>query len=115
MKTILIVEDDPQYQALLSQKLTQQGYDVIVANNGKEGLDILMNRDVQLILLDIMMPEIDGISFLYHLHYSLMKKIPVIVLTNLEKAAYQPEVKDFLLKSNTSLDELATKVKTYAL
>lgn len=115
MKTILIVEDDPQYQQLLSEKLKLEGYSVLLARNGKEGLDILMKQDVHLILLDIMMPEIDGISFLYHLHYSLMKKIPVIVLTNLEKAAYQPEVKDFLLKSDTSLEELANKVKTYAL
>lgn len=114
MKTILIVEDDKQYQNLLKEKLTQEGFSVITADNGKQGLDYLLYHDADLILLDVLMPDIDGITFLYNLHFSLMKKIPVIVLTNLEKATYLPEVRDFLLKANTSLADVVTKVKTYA-
>lgn len=113
MKKILLIEDDPQYRQLVKERLLKEGYTVKEAGNGREGLDFLMKEDVDLIILDLIMPQIDGVTFLHHLHNSLMKKIPVILLTNLDHAAYQPEIQEFLLKANVSLDDVVHTVNKY--
>lgn len=112
-KKILIVDDEPSFCRILEKKLTGEGYQVLIAENGRIALDILSRTDVDLILLDLIMPEVDGITFVYNLKHSLMKNIPIIILTNLDQASHQPEIKDFLLKTNTSLEDIVKKVKQY--
>ena len=80
MKTILIVDDEPNIRFLFKDELSKQGYSIIEANNGLVALKQLEKNDVDLIILDIMMPQMDGLDFLTKLRQS-DKKIPVILCT----------------------------------
>jgi len=113
MKTILIVEDDKQYRELLQKSLIEEGYTVLTAENGKTAIDTVTAKPVDLILLDLRMPGVDGISFYYKLTNVLKKHIPIIVLTNVSNAAaYGKDIKDVLIKANVSLDDVLKKVKS---
>ncbi len=112
MNKILLVEDEKEYRDILSKKLETSGYSVMTAQNGQYALNILKNNQVDLIILDLFMPVMDGLTFYYHLKHTLNKIIPVIILTNLTETAYPSEVKDFIVKANTSLDEVVGKIRT---
>lgn len=115
MKKILVIEDNVSYQNLLKKSLELANFDVIIAGNGKIALDLLTREKIDLIILDLIMPEMDGISFYYQLKNTLKKRIPIIVLTNVaETAAYGSDIKDVLIKSNVSIDEVVNKVKNLA-
>ncbi len=114
MKTLLVVEDTKEYRELLQERLTKEGYTVLAAANGKEGLEIVLKDNVDLILLDLLMPQIDGVDFYYRMTHVLKKHIPIIVLTNLTTATgYGGDVKEVLIKAEVSLDEVTQKVKAY--
>lgn len=113
-RTILIVEDDQMLRESLKIKLEKEGFDVLTANNGKEGLSFSKTHPIDLILLDIMMPELDGVEMMYYLRKDVSKDIPVIILTNLEKVAYPKGIAQVLIKSNTSLEEVVNKVKEHS-
>jgi DNA-binding response OmpR family regulator len=116
-KIILIVEDEKPLSGVLANKLMKEGYDVVEAANGAEGLAKIKKEKPNLILLDIIMPKMDGMTMLKKLRdTSVGKNIPVIILTNLsdiDKAdeAVKANVKDYLIKSDWSLDDLVKKVK----
>jgi len=78
-KTILVVDDEKRLVSLVGQYLLQDGYRVITANNGKEALDIVRRDPPDLIVLDLMMPEMDGYNFM-RLHRA-EKNTPIILLT----------------------------------
>lgn len=112
MKTILIVEDNKKYRDLLEEALLDEKLNVITAENGKEALAHVEKEKIDLVLLDILMPEMDGIDFYYQLKNKLKKHISIIVLTNLtDTTAYDGDIKEVLIKSNVSLDEVIAKVK----
>lgn len=111
MKKILIVEDEKQYRDILSKKLSSEELEVFTAEDGEKALEIIRNQQIDLILLDLIMPKMDGIEFIHHLR-SLMKNIPIIILSNLSQATYQSNIRDYLIKANTSLDEVIAKVKS---
>lgn len=114
MKTILVVEDNKDYQDLLVRRLTKEGYTTTTADNGEKAEEILKKAKIDLILLDLLMPEEDGVSFYYKLTHILKKDIPVIVLTNVTDAAgFGKDVKDVLIKANVSMDEVVEKVGQY--
>ena len=77
---ILIVDDDKSLQEFLEIFLTKEGFEVAVAEDGEEALDYLSHHDVDLILADIRMPRLDGISFLKALRKKGLE-IPVIMIT----------------------------------
>ena len=79
MKTILVVDDKANVRQLLREYLEEQGYQIFLANNGREGLFAARHEKPDLILLDIMMPEMDGYQFLST--YRRESDTPVIVLT----------------------------------
>lgn len=62
--TILIVDDVEENRDILSRRLSKDGFKVELARNGQEGMEVLRNSIIDLVLLDIMMPEVDGISML---------------------------------------------------
>ena len=64
MPSILLVDDDPNFTELLSRFLQEQGYNLYTAANGWEALLVLDQQAIDLILLDVMMPGMDGITFL---------------------------------------------------
>ena len=78
-KYILIVDDDENIRNLLSIYLENEGFNTIKAENAKEALEILAEKEIELILLDIMMPKIDGLTVLENIR--TVSDIPIILLT----------------------------------
>ncbi len=83
MKTILVVDDKANVRQLLREYLEEQGYKVFLATNGREGLFAARHEKPDLILLDIMMPEMDGFQFMST--YRRESDTPIIVLTAKEE------------------------------
>ena len=110
-KRILIVEDEKEYRDILTEILQEEGFTVFQAENGQIALNLLLNKQVDLILLDMLMPQMDGITFFNHLKKTLNRNTPVIILTNFTEAAHPAGVTDVVIKANTSLDEVLRKVK----
>lgn len=108
---ILIVEDEKDYRDILAEVLQTEGFTVLKAENGQLALNLMENTDVDLILLDMLMPQMDGTTFFYHLKNTLKKDIPVIILTNFTEMAYPQGVTDFVVKANASLDVIVEKIK----
>ncbi|MDE2291161.1 MAG: response regulator transcription factor [Elusimicrobia bacterium] len=79
-KRILVADDDPDLLELLKMDLSFQGYDVVVATNGKEALDMATAQRVDLVLLDVMMPYIDGYHVASELSSKMGKNVPKIVI-----------------------------------
>ena len=78
-KTILIVEDEKVLRESLAGLLEEEGYDVVQAPNGKEAYDLVVQRPVDLVLSDVRMPEMDGLTLLGHLK-QLAPETPVIMI-----------------------------------
>lgn len=108
---ILIVEDEKDYRDVLAERLQEEGFSVLKAENGQLALNLMKNTDIDLILLDMLMPQMDGTTFFYHLKNTLKRNTPVIILTNFTEMAYPAGVADFVVKANASLDEVVEKVK----
>jgi CheY-like chemotaxis protein len=85
MAKILIVEDDEILIKMYQKKLANKAYDVVLAKDGSEGLKTALSEKPDLILLDIKMPNMDGLQMLKLLRKNEWgKEVPVIILTNLE-------------------------------
>ncbi len=113
MARVLIVDDNKEFRQTLADKLKESGYEVAEAENGVQALDAVAKQEIDLILLDILMPEMSGTHFAYELKNKLNKDIPIIVLTNVEEGAYQEYIKEYLVKANTSLDKIVETIKKY--
>jgi DNA-binding response OmpR family regulator len=117
-QTVLIVEDEIALLEVLSDKLKNNGFGVLIAKNGEEGLKLIEHQKPDLVLLDILMPRMDGVTMLRHLRDEMKNKVPVIVLTNLGSTDNAREAKelgadDFLIKADHSLDEVVSKVRSH--
>ncbi|QQG41470.1 MAG: response regulator [Candidatus Woesebacteria bacterium] len=117
MKKILIVEDEPSFLNLLHKELTSKGYTVVDAKDGKEGYDTAVLVKPDLILLDILMPGVDGLTMLELLRKSKEgKDMKVIILTNLEldnnvmKRALDAKPLYYFVKSDIALSALIEKI-----
>jgi DNA-binding response OmpR family regulator len=117
MKTILFIEDEPALQKTLGDTLRQGGYNVISALDGKSGLDLAKSKKPDLILLDLILPRLNGFDVLRSLKSDIStKNIPVIILTNLENIedvdkAVELGAKAYLVKAQYSLQEVFKKIK----
>lgn len=81
-KTILCIEDEPQMIDLIRLILETEGYVVLGARGGQEGLDLMRTEKPDMILLDLMMPEMDGGDVFHHMKEEVeLRDIPVIVVT----------------------------------
>jgi len=79
MTKILVADDEMLYQHLLRVNLEKEGYEVIAASNGEEALDLVTSRHPDLVVLDIMMPRLDGISTCERIRQ--FSNVPIIMLT----------------------------------
>ncbi|MBD3344732.1 MAG: response regulator [Chitinivibrionales bacterium] len=79
---ILIVDDHEEIRQMLREMLQENGYHVFVAENGKQAIDLLGVNKIDLIISDILMPEIEGVEFILRLRQS---KIPVIAISGLRR------------------------------
>jgi DNA-binding response OmpR family regulator len=117
MSSLLIIEDDKTIVSAYKTVLSQEGYTIFASTSGREGLTLLSKEHIDLILLDIMLPDgMNGFDILMQLKQSdKTKNIPVIVMTNLEsekKTALDYGAIDYILKANTDMRQLVEKVKT---
>ena len=78
---ILLIDDDSFIISMLTFILTKAGYDITAAQNGVEAIAILSGQSADLIIMDLMMPEMDGFSFLHWLRTEANSSVPTIVLT----------------------------------
>lgn len=119
MRTILIIDDEPMVREPLAAVLRSAGYNTMVARNGLSARDIVANSKPDLIILDLAMPELDGLSFLKELRCDPeFAHLPVIILTASTSRldvvdAARLGVKEFMSKSEFSLSNLMTRIATY--
>jgi DNA-binding response OmpR family regulator len=115
MKKILTIDDDKTLQNVFLVKLQNEGYEVIQAFSGEEGLRMAKNTKPEIILLDIMMPGMDGEDVLKKIKMDPeIQNIPVIMLSNLETEVMntlQSGAVWYFIKSNTPLSELVSKIE----
>jgi DNA-binding response OmpR family regulator len=111
---ILIVEDDRPMAKALELKFKKSGFEVEVASNGKQALDFLSKGSFSLVLLDLIMPEMDGFQVLEEIKKKKLK-VKVIVTSNLSqeedfKRAKDLGAIDYLVKSDVTIKEIVDKV-----
>jgi DNA-binding response OmpR family regulator len=115
--TVLIVEDEKSLREALAKKFTHEGFGVLTAENGEKGYALAVENRPAVILLDIVMPKMDGIAVVQKLRIeSTTKDIPIILLTNLSEnekiaEAVQFGVFDYLIKSDWKIEDVVAKVK----
>ncbi|MBI5466084.1 MAG: response regulator [Candidatus Kerfeldbacteria bacterium] len=118
MPKVLIVEDDQMLGDMYSSKFQADGFTVLRASDGAEGLKLAQAERPDAILLDVIMPKLDGFATLQQLKADkALAKIPVIMLTNLGqdediKKGKELGAADYFVKANQTPSEIVTKVKT---
>ena len=82
-KHVLIIDDESDFVAIIKERLEFEGYEVTSAQNGKVGLEMMHQMDVDIVLLDIMMPEMNGFEVLAKIREegAMLAKPPIIILT----------------------------------
>lgn len=87
--TIFIMDDDLALQTVLEFALRDAGYDVVLANDGQEGLEQLETLSPNLVISDVMMPNMDGVEAFQHIKERLQDNgIPIIIMTALNRKAW---------------------------
>jgi CheY-like chemotaxis protein len=117
-KTILIIEDEKSLRGAMVDILSAKGFLVIEARNGREGVEMAVIKKPDLIVLDLIMPEMDGMTALKKIREGAWgKKVPIIILTNLS-ATNEQSVTDavahklthYLIKSDWRLHDIVKKI-----
>jgi DNA-binding response OmpR family regulator len=115
---ILVVEDDDVTQKLVKRFLERSGYEVSVADNGWDGLNLAIGNRPHLVLLDMMMPQMDGFGFLRALRSSAAAGLPVIVTSALADPSRQAQAlelgaREYLVKTKFSLSDLTDAIRRH--
>lgn len=119
-KTLLIIDDDASLRLNLSVYFKGKGYRVLEADNGKDGLALMISENPNAILLDIVMPEMSGIEVIKEVIKSNQKMIPLITLmTNSADMNFLSEAVDlgvlkYVLKGDISLEDIFHTIDVYA-
>lgn len=118
MSKILIVEDETPLRTALVDTLLNEGYEVLEAKDGQEGLGAALENKPDILLLDLLMPKMSGLEVMEKLRADAWgKKVPIIVLTNRvpddkimgDVIKYEPAF--YLVKATLNLDDVVAKVK----
>lgn len=120
MHTVLLVEDDKMMRDVLASRLKSEGFNIIEAGDGEEGLKIALSDHPDLVLLDNKMPNMSGFAMLKRLreYDNWGGSVPVIFFSNVEPASrderedlesIQPT--DYLIKSDTDLGDIVKRIK----
>lgn len=114
MINVLICEDDKNIRKLIEIRLTQNGFNVFSASDGKEGLDIFENKHVDIIVVDAMMPKMDGFELISEIR-KINVNIPAIMVTargNMEDKThgFMAGIDDYMVKP-IEFDELLLRMK----
>jgi DNA-binding response OmpR family regulator len=114
---ILIVEDEGPLADVLKDRFENEGFDVLTARDGAQGLMLAIDKQPAVILLDIIMPKVDGLTMLKNLRaHETGKNIRVIVMTNVNDSKEVHEAlangaRDFLVKSDWVISDLVESVR----
>jgi two-component system alkaline phosphatase synthesis response regulator PhoP len=117
MTKILVVEDEDSLAKVLTEQFEGEGFSVVTAKNGEEGLSLALKEKPDIMLVDLIMPRMDGMTMLKQLKATEEgKKIPAVILTNLNDVNSTAEalgmgVYDYLVKTDWELPELVKFVK----
>ncbi|MDF1498106.1 MAG: response regulator [Patescibacteria group bacterium] len=120
-KKILIIEDEEILGTLLKEKISERGYDVLLAIDGEEGLALMKSDKPDLLLLDIVMPKIDGFGVMEEMNKTKdlnLNKIPVVIISNSGQPVEIDKVlkfgvKDYLIKTQFNPEEVIEKIEKY--
>lgn len=118
-KIILVTEDESPMLRVLTDALSECGFDTLQARDGQEGLTLALEKHPDLILLDILMPKMDGLTMLHKLREDMWgKKVPVVILTNVSsdtdqviQSIVENQPSYYFVKSDVKLDEIVNKIK----
>lgn len=120
MKKILLVEDDELVRDLYQEILEQEGFQVTTAHDGQKAFDLMSEGGFDLVLLDVMLPKLDGIQILERLNKQklLKKNKKIVLLTNLSEEAVLKKKKrihadGYIIKSSVDPGELLAKIKGF--
>ena len=114
---LLVVEDEVMLAQMYSSKLRKEGFEVDIAHNGREGIAKMRAEHPSLVLMDLLMPDTDGIQALRQAKADASTKdIPVVVLTNMADTNYAKEAveegaTDYIIKTESTPAEVVDKVK----
>ena len=114
-----MIEDDPVLQRMYISKLTEGGYEVDLARDGSEGVYKALNTNPDLVLLDLMLPKVNGLQILAEIRKNpKTQKTPVIIMSNLGQAedatkALQLGADDYIVKLNTPPSTVIKKVQAH--
>jgi CheY-like chemotaxis protein len=117
MNTILVIDDSAFWRDLASDALRQKGHTVITAEDGFGGLESLQKNGADLVIVDMEMPNMEGLEFLEHVHRTPQwKDLPIIMLSgdmHIEQVvrARQLGATDYLIKTRFSLSDLLERVE----
>lgn len=114
-KKILIVEDDEDFIYILEKKFTAEGFSIFTAKDGQEGIAVAEKEKPDLILSDMLMPKMDGITMAKKIRES-NATVPIIFLTNMKDTDYTNNIQksdnfDYLIKSNVRINDIINKTK----
>jgi len=114
-KKILIVEDDPNFVSILKEEFSREGFTVLVAQDGKEGVRTSESEKPDLLVTDILLPMLNGIDMAKQIR-GKGSEPPVIFLTNVKDSGYSNTIKkikkaDYLVKSDVKLAEIVSAAK----
>lgn len=118
-KSVLIAEDEPSLLSALTEKFSRGGFTVHQAKNGKKALSLALSKHPDIILLDLLMPVMDGMTMMRELRTqgTYGKSVPVIILTNIApndqimRGVVEDEPAFYLLKTDWTIDDVVTKVQ----
>lgn len=114
---ILVAEDDFMISSMYKTKLEQDGFECFMADDGAVALEIFDKNNPDLIILDIIMPRMDGFSALQEIRKK-NKNVPIIMLTNLgteedKKKGQELGATDYLVKANLTPSQVSAAIKKY--
>ncbi len=115
--TILLIEDDSFLAQMYQTKLTLENYQVLVAGDGEKGLEMIRKHKPDLILLDIILPKLNGFDLMKQIRRNkILAPIPVILLTNLSQKEDVEKglalgARDYLIKAHYMPSEVVAKIK----
>lgn len=116
---ILVVEDDIDLLEALEREFRHNGFEVFGARDGISGIEIALQNHPQIILLDLLLPQLEGLSMYEKIQrYDWGKKVPVIVLTNYDdpiftRKAAKLGVVDYMIKADYKPSQIVRRVKQY--
>jgi len=119
MYKILIIEDEKLLSDMYEDKFSQSGFLTVMANSAEQGFELLKKEKPDLVLLDILLPQENGIQFLKRIKdIPELSKVPVIIFSNYDdpetkKKAFNLGARDYLIKTNFTPTEIVGKIQNF--